>query len=146
MFARTLGRIPAYMQNLARMLLLPVSALTVLASTRISVLQSTHSTANMRVSKDIIFPASTRGIIPANKHIKRVTSFGDLFILVLFFIFMHIIVISHFKGVNFVDKKQSKQISQQIPCALHGSHLCPKPKQCDGIHRLCSKWKDHSGR
>lgn len=90
-----------------------------------------------------LFPHRTFSQINTSKRSPALVVF---FILVLFLFFMHIIVISNFKGVNFVDKKQHQQPSQKIPCALHGSHLCPKPKECNGINRLCTIWEDHSGR
>lgn len=36
--------------------------------------------------------------------------------------------------------------AQPISCAIHGSKACPKPTECDGVHRLCDFWKICSGR
>lgn len=52
----------------------------------------------------------------------------------------------NFKGVIKVDKQKKEKSGQVIPCALLHSKICPKPKECDGINRLCSAWKNHSGR
>lgn len=43
-----------------------------------------------------------------------------------------------------VDDWKSK--AQPIACAIHGSKACPKPTECDGVHRLCDFWKICSGR
>ena len=86
------------------------------------------------------------GIIPLNSTSKGTPFFWCPFYFgsILYFYAYNYSI--NFKGVNFVDKKQSKQLSQEIPCTLHGSRVCPKPKECDGIHRLCSRWTGHSGR
>ena len=152
--ARTLDKPSANIWSLARRICLTVFAQAEGVSLKIFALLSILSIASMLVPKVCNFLASIRNTTPANSTSKRspflVTLFivkdNKVIILVLFFIFMHTIVISNFKGVNFVDKKQSNKLSQEIPCALHGSHVCPNPKECDGIHRLCSIWKDHSGR
>ncbi|MCI9177034.1 MAG: hypothetical protein HFJ28_00225 [Clostridia bacterium] len=45
------------------------------------------------------------------------------------------------------DKENvQKKTGQEISCALHGSPICPKPNECDGINRQCRIWQSHSGR
>lgn len=54
------------------------------------------------------------------------------------------------KGVNLMDKnsstEQAEKSTNKSTCALLNSNLCPHPKKCDGINRLCDIWKTHSGR
>lgn len=45
-----------------------------------------------------------------------------------------------------MDKTKAEKEQKEIPCALLGSKVCPNPQECDGIHRLCTRWINHSGR
>ena len=44
------------------------------------------------------------------------------------------------------QKQKSKQDTQKTMCALKGSHICPNPKECNGLERKCTVWKTHSAK
>ena len=44
------------------------------------------------------------------------------------------------------QEQKTKQTSSKTMCALKGSHICPKPKECDGLERKCNVWQNHSAK
>ena len=42
--------------------------------------------------------------------------------------------------------KKTKPNAQKAVCALKGTSICPKPKECDGLKCKCTVWKSHSAK